>query len=360
MTVGGFILALNALLPPRNIRGTTCVGDTTAGLMITWDRSPGAELYDIYLVDSAGNKTYLATTNQKYNRYKHFDVRAGQSYTFIVSAIKGDTSAESAPFTITFRPSWFDLTRLNNLLFLIGFSAVFFAYLFIARRGIPMSIRRIAGLEELDNAVGRATELGRPILFIHGLSTISELPTVAALTVLKHIGRKAAEYATKLLVPNNDPLVMAASQEVIKEAYTEAGRPDLYNEDDIFFVSPEQFAYAAAVNGIAIREKAGAVFLLGYFYAESLMFAEVGQSVGAIQVAGTSATDQLPFFVASCDYTLIGEELYAASAYLSGDALQIATIKAEDIFKLLTVIIIIAGAVAETIGWKFIFDLLMT
>ncbi|MGB9589298.1 MAG: DUF6754 domain-containing protein [candidate division WOR-3 bacterium] len=354
------LLEVLALAAPSGIRGLTCVGDTTAGLMVMWNRSPGAQFYDIYLVDSSGEKVYLATTSQEYNRYKHFDVKPGKTYTFIISAVRGEETAESAPCSITFRPAWFDFTRLNNLIFLLAFSLVFFAYLFAARGGVTMTIRKIAGLEELDNAVGRATELGRPILFIHGLSTISELPTVAALTVLKHIGRKAADYETKLLVPNNDPLVMAASQEVVKEAYTEAGRPDLYNEDDIFFVSPEQFAYAAAVNGVAIREKAGAVFLLGYFYAESLMFAEVGQSVGAIQVAGTSATDQLPFFVASCDYTLIGEELYAASAYLSDDALQIATIKAEDIFKLITVILIAVGSVAETIGWKFIFDLLMT
>ncbi|MEO0157439.1 MAG: DUF6754 domain-containing protein [candidate division WOR-3 bacterium] len=353
-------LCLASLQPPMNLRSATCVGDTTAGLLLMWDRSPDAELYDVFLVDSTGNKLYLGTTSQDYNRYKHFDVKAGETYTFIVSSVRGDERAESAPYTIAFRPAWFDVTRLNNLVFLLGFSLVFFAYLLVARRGIPMSIRKIAGLEELDNAVGRATELGRPILFIHGLSTISELPTVAALTVLKHIGKKAAEYEIRLLVPNNDPLVMAASQEVVKEAYTESGRPDLYNEDDIFFVSPEQFAYAAAVNGIAIRERAGAVFLLGYFYAESLMFAEVGQSVGAIQVAGTSATDQLPFFVASCDYTLIGEELYAASAYLSGDALQIATVKAEDIFKLLTVILVLLGSITEAIGWRFIFDLLMT
>ncbi len=354
------LLGLTCLLPPSNIRGVACVGDTTSGLMVIWDRSPGAEFYDIYLVDSSGEKVYLATTSQEYSRYKHFDVKPGETYTFVISAVSGEETAESAPSSIRFRPAWFDVTRINNLIFLLSFGLVFFAYLFMARGGITMSIRKIAGLEELDNAVGRATELGRPILFIHGLSTISELPTVAALTILKHIGRKAADYETKLLVPNNDPLVMAASQEVVKEAYTEAGRPDLYNEDDIFFVSPEQFAYAAAVNGVAIREKAGAVFLLGYFYAESLMFAEVGQSVGAIQVAGTSATDQLPFFVASCDYTLIGEELYAASAYLSGDALQIATVKAEDIFKLITVLFVILGSVAETIGWKFIFDLLMT
>ncbi len=55
-------------------------------------------------------------------------------------------------------------------------------------------------------------------------------------------------------------------------------------------------------------------FIKGYFYAESLLMAETSYNVGAINIAGTTAVTQLPFFIVSCDYTLIGEELYAASA----------------------------------------------
>ena len=63
---------------------------------------------------------------------------------------------------------------------------------------------------------------------------------------------------------------------------------------------------------------------MGAFYAESLILAETGNSVGAIQIAGTAMPTQLPFFVAACDFTLIGEEFFAASAYLVGGLLLVA------------------------------------
>ncbi len=76
-----------------------------------------------------------------------------------------------------------------------------------------------------------------------------------------------------------------------------------------------------------VREKPAAIFLLGYYYAEALMLAETGFSVGAIQIAGTDAQAQLPFFITTCDYTLIGEELYAASAYLSREPMLLGSLK---------------------------------
>jgi len=67
-----------------------------------------------------------------------------------------------------------------------------------------------------------------------------------------------------------------------------------------------------------LREKPAANFFMGMFYAESLILAETGNRTGAIQIAGTDADTQLPFFITACDYTLMGEELYAASAYRRG------------------------------------------
>ena len=251
-------------------------------------------------------------------------------------------------------PGWFDVAKTPVLVFDVIYAAAFFLFLLFARSGRPMFIRKIAGLEELDNAVGRSTEMGKPILFVPGLGYISDLPTISALTILKHVAKKAAEYETRIIVPNSDPFVMVAAKEVVKEAYTEAGRPDLYNDDDVFFLTRMQFAYAAGVDGIMLRQRPGAVFHMGLFYAESLILAETGFSVGAIQVAGTSSVDQLPFFIAACDYTLIGEELYAASAYLSRNALQIATLKAEDVFKVAMAAAAVIMSVAAGLGLKFL------
>ena len=118
---------------------------------------------------------------------------------------------------------------------------------------------------------------------------------------------------------------MAVCQEITKQAYVEAGKPDLYKDDSNFFITSDQFSYTAAVDGIMLREKPAANFFMGSYFAESLLLTETGASTGAIQIAGTDSDHQLPFFVTTCDYTLIGEELYAASAYLSREPVLVGT-----------------------------------
>jgi hypothetical protein len=109
-----------------------------------------------------------------------------------------------------------------------------------------------------------------------------------------------------------------------------------------------------------VREKPAAHFFVGSFYAESLMLAEVGQSTGAIQIAATAELAQLPFFVCACDYTLIGEEFYAASAYLSREPMLLASVKGQDWVKTLVIGYLIAGAALLAGGSTFLVNLLVT
>jgi len=81
---------------------------------------------------------------------------------------------------------------------------------------------------------------------------------------------------------------------------------------------------------------------------------------GAIQIAGTDAVSQLPFFIAACDYTLIGEELYAASAYLSRAPLLLGSLKSQDWMKVIVVLCIVLGIVALFFGQPFLRDMFDT
>jgi hypothetical protein len=89
---------------------------------------------------------------------------------------------------------------------------------------------------------------------------------------------------------------------------------------------------------------------MGAFFAESLILAEMGNTIGAIQVAGTAMPAQLPFFVAACDYTLIGEEFFAASAYLSGEPEQLGSLKGQDVGKIIVAVGIIVGVSLATLA----------
>jgi hypothetical protein len=182
------------------------------------------------------------------------------------------------------------------------------------------------------------------VLFIPGIQDMDNIMTVAGVTILGHVSKVAAEYDAEIEVPTSRSIVMTAARDTVQAAYLAAGRPDSYNPDRIYYITDDQFAYVAAASGMMARKKPAACFYFGCFFAESLILAENGNAVGAIQIAGTAETAQLPFFVAACDYTLIGEEFFAASAYLSGEPDQVGTLLGQDVVKALVWAIGLAAA----------------
>lgn len=244
--------------------------------------------------------------------------------------------------------NWFDMEKLPTLIASLLFGMLVFVFVTLARKGKNLYIRPIAGIDEIDNAIGRATEMGRPILFCPGLSGIGDVATLAGLSILGRIAKKAAEYDTRILVPCRDYIVIPIAQEIVREAHFEAGRPDSFDKNNVFFVSDQQFAYVAGVNGVMLREKTATNFYMGMFYAESLIMTETGSTTGAIQIAGTDAVTQVPFFITTCDYTLIGEELYAASAYLARQPLMLGTLKAQDYAKFFILLFLILGTILSS------------
>jgi hypothetical protein len=275
---------------------------------------------------------------------------AGESSTLTIDST--DTMPEVSPAeTAPEGQSAFRTHRINALVLVTLFSIVILVYTRWARKGKKLFIRKLNGLDEVEEAVGRATEMGKPVLFIPGINEIDNIQTIAGISILSRVARITARYETPLVVPVPYPMVLAAGQEVVEQAYIEEGKRDAYNKDIVRYVAGEQFAFAATVNGMMMREHPATNIYMGAFYAESLLLAETGNAAGSIQIAGTAEPAQLPFFIAACDYTLMGEELYAASAYLSREPLLLGGLKGQDWIKILLVILIIVGVVLVSVGW---------
>jgi hypothetical protein len=280
---------------------------------------------------------------------KGVELKNGQPYVVTVAAVSGSEQAFDPMIQAIPVANWINLNQLNNLILALLFgSVVFFAISQAKRKDI--FLRRIAGLDAVDEAIGRATELGKPVLYLTGAHDMSDPSTIAAAVILGRVAKRAASYETDLLVPHREPITMAVCQEITKQAYLEAGKPDLFKEDANFFITSDQFSYTAAVDGIMLRRKPAANFFMGSYFAESLLLTETGASTGAIQIAGTDSDHQLPFFVTTCDYTLIGEELYAASAYLSKEPIQIGTLRGQDLGKAFILVVIGVGTLVATVG----------
>ncbi len=235
--------------------------------------------------------------------------------------------------------------RLVMFLSIMIFSGTLMFFIRKARRGEEIFLREIPGLKAVEEAVGRSTEMGKPVLYVPGIMDMDQVETVAGVIVLGHVSKMTARYETPLNVPVSRAIVMKAAREACKESYLMEGRPDMFHEDMVHYVTDEQFAYAAGVNGIMVREKPAACLYMGKFYAESLILAETGNSIGAIQIAGTASQAQIPFFVTACDYTLIGEEFFAASAYLSQRPELIGGVKGQDMIKVIVITLILGGVI---------------
>ena len=348
----------------------TSIADTPhdggTSLDIIWEispteaASPGTVIeYKIMRADSPTSEfTEVGSVPATTTAFSDGSTLPGKQYWYRVDVLSLTASASSqvmGPAVSIMQ--WFN--GRSNVLFLVVFScAAILVYIWIAkRRKGEVFVRQIPALDAVDEAIGRATEMGKPILYIPGGLDVDDPQTIASMNILSRVADKVATYGSRLILPCNRAMQMSMARETVKESYLRVGKPDDYKEEDIRYLTDDQFGYVAGVDGIMMRERPAANFYLGAFYAESLILAETGFSTGAIQIAGTAMIDQLPFFVAACDYTLIGEELYAAGATLSQDPVQLGTIKGQDVAKALFLVLIILGVILSLTGHTFFYNL---
>jgi len=335
------------LAPPGGVRAFDTPNDAGKSITIRWQAGPGAAP-EAWLVERTGpaeSTEVIATNEPADTRYLDEGVTDRTKYVYRIAAVAGKDTVWSQPSrAVASSPQLFNTARLNILIAMVIFFALVIYYIESAKKGKTLFVRRIAGLDAVEEAVGRATEMGKPIIYVPGLGSVADIATIASLNILGEIAKKVAQYDSALLVPNRDPIVYTVAREMVKESYAKAGRPDAFKADSVFFVTDQQFAFAAAVDGLMVREKPATNFFLGTFWAESLILAETGAATGAIQIAGTDSIFQLPFFITACDYTLIGEELYAASAYLSREPLLLGSLKGQDYGKMIILTVVVVGS----------------
>jgi hypothetical protein len=341
-------VASEVLFPPTQLNAFDSPNDGGHSITLEWKISPNDipksvkfRGYDVYRATSPdGPCTAVGdATGGESDPTRHVkilsdgnDVKNGVNYYYYVAAKwDGQIAKSNTAGPAKASAQWFHTGRTVSLILLGLLIGFILYYINVAKAGKELFIRKIAGLEAVDEAVGRATEMGKKVYYVPGTQDMDNVQTIAGLTILSRVARLTAEYETKLEVPVSRSLVMITAREIVREAYIHAGRPDYYSDDIVYYLTDDQFGYAAGIDGMVVRQRPATIFYMGAFYAEALLLAETGNSIGAIQIAGTAMPSQLPFFVAACDYTLIGEELFAASAYLSREPKLLGSLKGQDI-----------------------------
>jgi hypothetical protein len=226
----------------------------------------------------------------------------------------------------------------------------------------PVDIRRLAGLDALEEVVGRATETGRPIHYNPGIGSIESASTGArvlgGMEVLGWLSYQCARYDTRLISTYSSPSSYAIAREVVRNGYVQAGKPENFKEETAQFLSNNQMAFAMGAISIMQRENIASNVLIGSYGAECLLLAEAGNTLGAIQISGDTNAYQLPFLIVTCDYSLIAEELFAAGAVLSNNRDVYGSLIAQDYGKIIAVALLVVGTVLVTFGNQALIQLL--
>ena len=252
--------------------------------------------------------------------------------------------------------------RLLGLVLIIVIAVMAVYYI---RSKKQVYVRRVPGLDAIEEAVGRSAEMAKPVVCSYGIASGGfDYWTLTGLTILGHVARLAARTGTRLIVPtggsDSSLIVRPAVEEIVRTAYILEGALDNFKPDDIPFLSGQQYAYVGGYVGILQRTRPGSVIMTGSHASDAMNIAETSNAVGAITITSGSYLSNVAALACASDYILIGEEAPAAGAYLSTDPSQRASIRIQDLFKWFTIATLVIGLILVAVNNDLVQRLLVT
>lgn len=244
------------------------------------------------------------------------------------------------------------LSDLLGIGILVGF-----AVLLIVRTGTerrwPTTLRALPAFDELRRAIERAVEAGQRVHLSLGTGTLiggDSGPALAGLTALSQTAELTLESDRPVVASSGDGAVAAASQDALRGTLGRLGAPDRFRWTRGRMLGPTPFSYVATLPGLLESERVSVHVLLGHFGPEGALAADMGARQRAFVLAGTDAVPTQALFYATADQPLIGEEAFAAGAYLGAGGMQRASLRVQDLLRLILIIVIVVGTVLRTFG----------
>jgi hypothetical protein len=223
-----------------------------------------------------------------------------------------------------------------------------------AAMGSPVGLRPLAGYDAVREQVGRAVESGRGVHASLGWASLSgrnSPASLAGLNILDALAGDACASDVPPLVTVGDGTLLVGAQDSLRGAYAAALRSGRYSGRTVHFVAGEGFAYAfaAGVTDLLSQEQLASSILAGHFGAEVAVIGEAAARAGLQQVVASDDPQALAAALPMAGQLIVGEELFAAGAYLQGAPAQLASVQVQDALRLFAAAAIVLAALANLI-----------
>lgn len=239
------------------------------------------------------------------------------------------------------------------------FLLLFFAAWLPIERGRRPNLRPLRPLTKLQEFIGKSAENGKTVHYSPGSGGFTgqggagAAENLSGLTTLSVVARAAARSTADLTVTANDSFTYLIANDVVQAEYAQTGRLEDYDQSRVRQITQEdEMAYMAGVASLLGEKDVAANVILGRLDSEYLLAGDQANRRDIPQVVGSSRIEAMPLMLATAgrDNTLLGEEVYAAPAYLDRQPAYLASVVAQDRFRVIVILLIIVGIIAATVS----------
>ena len=244
------------------------------------------------------------------------------------------------------------MTQLIGLVLLI-IAAVALIALTLIKRKSPPAFREIVSLARLRRSAGMAVEEGTrlhvslgsgPLVGQHGASGL------AGLALLRQVSEQASISDRPPLSSTGDATLAILSQDTLNSAYKASGAEELYQPSNGRLTGLTPFSYAAGTMPLVRTEQISTNVLIGDFGPEAALIVDAAERENALTLgAASDPTAQAVLFATASD-PLVGEELFAASAYTGREASHRASLQVQDALRWILILSLLAAAGLKLAG----------
>lgn len=241
---------------------------------------------------------------------------------------------------------------LQGLLALAAFIVLMVGFALLNRRW-PVKLRTIQAFEVLDQAIERAVEAGERVHLSLGTGSLigpESAPALAGLAALTRIARSTSMSDRPVVVTTADGSLAILARDTLRTTYAEVGAAELYEPTSGRLLGPTPFSYAAGLPAVLQNEQVAVHMLNGSFGFEAGLAADFGERAGSFVIGGTDDVQSQSLMYAVAQAPLIGEEVFAAPAYLDAGPMHKASLRAQDVVRFILIALIVLGVVFETVS----------
>lgn len=236
---------------------------------------------------------------------------------------------------------------------LVLFAALLLLALTLRKRKSPAAFREIAAFARLRRAAGLAVEDGTRLHVSIGRGSLLSprgAASLSALALLRQVGEQTSTSDRPPVVTSGDPAVAALSQDTLQAAYQAAGVAELFQPNNGKLTGLTPFSYAASAMDVARQDYVSTNVLVGDFGPEVGLLTEASEREHATVIAAAADPAAQAILFASAVEPLVGEELFAAPAYVGADHTHRASLQAQDVMRWLLILGLLAAAALKMAG----------